>query len=48
MLKQEAYKTSIIPIGNLKMNHIEDRGNDTIQEKVEKENSDSSVIMFAI
>jgi hypothetical protein len=44
-LKQEAYETSIILIGNLRMKHLEERVNDTIQERVEQENLDSSVIV---
>jgi hypothetical protein len=44
-LKQEAYETSIILIGNSRMKHLEERANDTIQERVEQENLDSSVIV---
>ena len=31
-IQQEAKELSIIPIGNSMMNHLKDRGNDTIQE----------------
>ena len=34
-IKQEAYETSIISIGDLRMNHLEERGNDATQERVE-------------
>jgi len=44
-LKQEAYETSIILIGNSRMKHLEERANDTIQERIEQENLDSSVIV---
>jgi len=43
--KQEAYKTSIVPMGHSRINHLEERGNDTIQEKIEERNLDSSVIV---
>jgi hypothetical protein len=44
-LKQEAYETFIVPIGDTRTNHLEERGNDMIQERVKQENSDSSVIV---
>jgi len=46
--KHEAYKISIIPIGYSRINHLEERGNNTIHESVEQENSNSSVIMPTI
>ena len=43
-IQQEAKELSIIPIGNSMMNHLKDRGNDTIQEM-----SDSSFgVKFSI
>jgi hypothetical protein len=44
-LKQEAYKTFIIPISDLRMNHLEERGNNTIQKRVKLGISYSSVIV---
>jgi len=44
-LKQEAYETFIVPIGDTRTNHLEERGNDMIQERVKQENSDSSAIV---
>jgi hypothetical protein len=47
-LKQEAYETSITPISDLRMNHLEERGNNTIQKRVEPGISYSSVIVPTI
>jgi hypothetical protein len=48
ILKQEAYEISIVPIGDMRTNHLEERENDTIQERVKQENLDSSVIAFTV
>jgi hypothetical protein len=36
-LKLEAYETFIVPISNSRMNHLKERGNDMIQERVQQE-----------
>jgi hypothetical protein len=48
ILKQEAYEISIVPVGDMRTNHLEERGNDTIQERVKQENLNSSVIAFTV
>jgi hypothetical protein len=47
-LKQEAYEISIVPDGDMKTNHLEERGNDMIHERVKQENLNSSVIAFTV
>jgi len=42
-LKQEAKKLSIKPIGDSRTNHLEERGNDTIQAMKKQFNSDSDL-----
>ena len=36
-LKQTANELSIKPVGDLRMNHLEERGNDTIQARLDSD-----------
>jgi len=52
-LKQKIYKTSIIPSGNSRMNHLGEGGREREREwydlkKVKQRNSDSSVIVHIV
>jgi hypothetical protein len=44
----EAYKTSIVPISDLRMNHLKEMRNYTTQEMVGQENLDSNAIQFYV
>jgi hypothetical protein len=48
ILKQEAYEISIVPVCDMRTNHLKERGNATIQERVKQENLDSSIIAFTV
>ena len=48
MLKQDAYETSIVPLDDLRMKHLKQRGNYMNHENVEQENLDFSVILLIV
>jgi len=47
-LKHEAYEISTVLVGDMRTNHLEERGNDMIHERVKQENLNSSVIAFTV